>query len=132
MTVGHDISWLKENLPASQTNQALALLGYTAEADYVCPFALCIARVRLILTEKRTAGTLTVNFWKNGSPITTPPAITVDLVNPQFRDVVIDQSLATQFALGDRLAVLFTTDAAWLPVTSDLIVIVSLARPYGP
>jgi len=130
--LGHDLAWLKENLTASQTNQPLTLLGYTAETEYVCPFDLCVSRIRAILTEKRTAGTLTVTVWKNGVAVSFPAALTVNALNPQFRDVAVDQSQATQFALGDRLALVFTTDAAWLPVTSDLIAIVSLARPYGP
>jgi hypothetical protein len=132
MPVGHDLAWLKENLTAAQTNQPLTLLGYTAETEYICPFALCVARIRCILTEKRTAGTLTVTIWKNGAAVAVPVATVIDASNPQFRDLVIDQSLATQFALGDRLALVFTTDAAWLPVTSDLISIVTLARPFGP
>jgi hypothetical protein len=132
MSVGHDSAWLKENLTATQTNQPLSLLGYTAETEYICPFALCVSRIRAILTEKRTAGTLTVTIWKNGAAVASPAALTLDASNPQFRDVAVDQSQATQFALGDRLALVFTTDAAWLPVTSDLVAIVSLARPYGP
>lgn len=132
MPEGHELAWLKENLPASQTAQPLTLLGYTSETEYICPFALCVSRLRAILTEKRTAGTLTVTIWKNGVAVTVPAATVINATNPQFRDVEVDQSQATRFALGDRLAVVFTTDAAWLPVTADLIVIPTLVRPYGP
>jgi hypothetical protein len=132
MSVGHDLIWLRENVPASQTNQGFTLLGPTYATDYMCPFSLCVSRIRAILTEKRTAGTLTVTIWNNGVPVTVPIPVALNASNPQLIDTVIDQSRATQFALGDHLGLVFTTDAAWLPVTSDLIVITSLARPYGP
>jgi len=133
MSVGHDTVWLRVDVPASQTNQALNFLtSGVSVSEYICPFALCVSRVRLILTEKRTAGTLTVTIWKNGVAVAVPVPILLDTSYPQLRDVVVDQSQSTQFDLGGRLAVVFTTDAAWLPVTSDLVAIVSLARPYGP
>ena len=132
MPEGHELAWLKENLTASQTDQPLTLLGYTSETEYVCPFPLCITHLRAILTEPRTAGELTVTIFKNGVAVTVPAAITIDADTPQFANVDVDESQADRFALGDRLAVVFTTDASWLPVTSDLIVIPTLARPYGP
>jgi len=128
----HDTHWLKENLTASQTNATMSLLGYTTETEYVCPFPLIIARLKAVLTEPRTAGTLTITIMKNGVALAIPAPFTFDATNPQLRDIVLDPSLATLFQLGDRLKPVITTDAAWLPVTSDLLLIPTLARPYGP
>jgi hypothetical protein len=132
MTVGHDANFLAENLTGTATLTAFALLGYTAETEYVCPFNLCIARIKLILTEARTAGTFLLTVYKNGVAIAYPaPYSPISAANPQAHDLVIDQSQATQFLLGDRLKVLYTT-VGWTPTTSDAIAILSLARPYGP
>ena len=132
MTVGHDASFLKENVGAADTLAPFVLLGYTTEYEYVCPFDLVIARIKLLLTEPRTAGTFLLTVLKNGVAITIPaPYNPISAANPQFHDLVIDQSQATRFTISDRLKVCYTT-AAFTPTTSDAIAIVTLARPYGP
>ena len=132
MPEGHDLAWLKENLAASQTDQPLTLLGYTSETEYVVPFPCCVTRLRAILTEARTAGTCEVAVHKNGVAVDTPAVKTFNADSPQFIDVDVDETLADRFALGDRLSVVFTTDGSWLPTSSDLIVLPTLVRPYGP
>jgi hypothetical protein len=131
MTVGHDVT-LKSLVGTNDTLGALELLGYTTETEYVCPFDLVIARIRVVLSLPRTAGTFLLTLQKNGATIAYPaPYNPISAANPQFHDLVIDQSQATPYTLADRLKVCYTT-VAWAPVTSLAVVTLSLARPYGP
>jgi len=128
----YDASFLRENLAASLNNANLNLLGYTSETDFVLPFAGVVKRFRIIMTEARTAGTATFTVRKNGTAITTPAAQVINASTPQFIDAIVDEASATSFAKGDKLSVVVTTDAGWLPTTSDAIAIVTLSGPFTP
>ena len=128
----YDVSFLKENVPANTANQTTSLLGYTSETEFVAPFAGRISRVRIIMTEPRTAGTLTLRIQRNGVNMASPGALLIDDDPAQFLDSIIPESGADAIAKGDKLKPLLTTDAGWLPTTSDCIIIISLTGPYTP
>jgi hypothetical protein len=131
MTVGHDANF-GTLIGAADTLGAFALLGYTTEYEYVCPFDLVIARIKLALSTPRTAGTFLLTVLKNGVAIAYPaPYNPISAANPQFHDLIIDQSQATRFTISDRLKVCYTT-VGWTPTTAFALAILSLARPYGP
>ena len=132
MANDYDVSFLRADLAASQTNLALNVLGYTGETEFTIPFAGVIRRLRVIMSEARIAGTATFTVRKNGVAITVPAVQIINAAVPQFIDAIVDEALATAFAIGDKLSVVVTTDAGWLPVTSDAIAIVTLTGPFTP
>lgn len=115
--------WYQNNAAASQTDVALTRLsgpGHAANA-WIAPVGGSILRVWVSSNEARTAGTLEVEVYKNGSLFAdaTPTAVQINASNTTGRSLPVDKDEAT-FAFGDQLEIRVTTSATWAPVTADI------------
>ena len=113
----------QDNVAASQSAVALAVVGPASGIDYEMPWAGSIVGIsaQVASAEARTAGTLTVDATINGT-VTGLQAV-LDGTNTQNHSAT--QAKDTDaFVAGDLLGCKITTDAGWLPVSADLIVVV--------
>lgn len=112
--------WYQDNVAASQTNVELI----HAAGRWTAVRAGSVLGVVVHATEARTAGTLTVDVFKNtglagaaGSSI----GLTAVLNGTDTSRKSTTQAKDTDtFAAGDELYAVVTTDGSWLPVTSDI------------
>lgn len=114
----------QDNVTAGQTNVALS------GVRWVAPRAGSVTAVVVKSTEARTAGTCTVEVWKNtglsgavGATIGLPAVL--DGTNPSAKATTQPKD-TDAFAAGDELYVVVTTDAGWLPITADIRVFVEV------
>lgn len=112
--------FMQDNVAASQAAVALALAG-ALPVEIEMPWAGSVVGVSVLSNDSRTAGTLTVDATINGA-VTGLQAV-LDGTNPDHHSAsqAID---ADAFVVGDRIGVKITTDAGWLPVTADIVVVV--------
>lgn len=118
--------WIQDNVSASQTNVELT----RATGRFRAARAGSVTAVVVTATEARTAGTLTVDVFKNtglagaaGSSI----GLTAVLDGTNTSRKATTQAKDTDtFAAGDELYAVVTTDSAWLPVTSDIRVAIEV------
>lgn len=112
--------FMQDNVAASQAAVALALAG-ASPVEVEMPWAGSIVGISVLSNESRTAGTLTVDVTVNGTEKSFQAVL--DATNPDHHSA--SQALdADVFAADDRLGVKITTDAGWLPVTADIVVVV--------
>lgn len=118
--------WTQDNVAASQTNVELT----RATGRFRAARAGSVTAVLATLTEARTAGTLTVDVFKNtglagaaGSSIGLTAVI--DGTNTS-RKATTQAKDTDAFAAGDELYAVVTTDGSWLPTTSDLRVAIEV------
>lgn len=112
--------WYQDNVAASQTDVELT----RATGRFRAVRAGSVTGVIATASEARTAGTLTVTVFKNtglagatGSTIGLTAVL--DATNTS-RKATTQAKDTDAFAAGDELYAVVTTDANWLPVTSDL------------
>lgn len=112
--------WYQDNVAASQTNVELT----RATGRWVAPRAGSVTAVSVTSTEARTAGTLTVEVYKNtglsgaaGSSV----GLTAVLDGTNTSRKATTQAKDTDtFAAGDELYACITTGGAWAPTTADI------------
>lgn len=110
--------WYQDDVVASQTAVVLTRAAAGAlPTAWIAPRAGSIIGVAVLSTEARTAGTLTVEVFKNGSG--TGLTAVLDGTNTTLKVTQQAAGLDT-FAAGDQLDLRITTDAGWLPVTADI------------
>lgn len=117
-TYGTAGPFTQSNVTASQTNVALAGSRWTA------PRAGSITGIVVKSNEARTAGTLTVEVWKNTGLAGAAGAATgltavLNGTNTSAKATTQDPNTDT-FVAGDELFVSITTDGSWLPTTADI------------
>jgi hypothetical protein len=112
--------WYQDNVVASQTDVALARLATTTEAPtrWIAGRGGCVTAVWVKSSLARTAGTLTVKIFNNGSVVGSLTAV-LDGTNTTFKATTQNKG-TTNFVAGDELELRVTTDAGWLPVTADI------------
>lgn len=110
------LHFLKENIPGSATS-AMTLLPYSG-TDYYAQRAGRIRGLTALLTEARSAGTLTFKVTKNGAAQTVLNA-TIDAGAIIYDEVYGDQDDLT-YEAGDRLG-LQVVSAGFTPTTSDAV-----------
>jgi hypothetical protein len=107
----------QDNSAAAQTDVALSL-GAT---DAAAPTELVAGRAGTIIgvvarsNADLTAGTATFRASKNGTGVGGSGCVLSDTVQQK-----ISESAAVEFAAGDLLGVLITTNGAFAPVTADV------------
>lgn len=112
--------WTQDNVVASQTNVELV----RGTGRFRAARAGSVTAVIVTATEARTAGTLTVTVFKNtglagAAGATIGLTAVLDGTNTSRKATTQAKDTDT-FAAGDELYVVVTTDAGWLPVTSDI------------
>lgn len=118
--------WIQDNIAASQTNVELT----RAVGRFRAARSGSVTAVIATLTEARTAGTLTVDVFKNtGLAGVTGASIgltaVIDATNTS-RKATIQAKDTDTFVAGDELYAVVTTDGAWAPITSDLRVAIEI------
>jgi hypothetical protein len=118
--------WIQDNVVASQSAVELT----RAVGRFRAPRAGSLTAVIATVSEARTAGTLTVEVFKNtglagASGSGTGLTAVLNATNTS-RKATTQAKDADTFAAGDELFVVVTTDAGWLPVTSDLRVAIEI------
>lgn len=112
--------WIQDNVAANQTNVELT----RAVGRWTAPRAGSVTAIVVHATEARTAGTVTVDVFKNtglagaaGSSI----GLTAVLDGTNTSRKATTQAKDTDaFAVGDELYIVVTTPAGWTPTTSDI------------
>lgn len=112
--------WYQDNVVASQTTVELT----RAMGRFTAVRGGSVTGVGVIASEARTAGTLTVEVYKNtgvagaaGSGL----GLTAVLNGSNTTKKQTTQVMGTDtYAAGDELYCVVTTDGSWLPVTSDI------------
>lgn len=112
--------WYQDNVVANQASVELTRAGGRFRACRAGSVtALCVGA-----TEQRTAGTCTVTIFKNtglagAAGSTTGIGVQLNAGNLS-RDNTFSAKDVVTFVAGDELYIVVTTDAGWLPVTSDI------------
>lgn len=111
--------WFQDDVAANQSAVALTRFSngaaFTTKAFPIRSGSLVAVWVRS--SEARTAGTLTVEVFKNGS--TTGLTAVLDGTNTTFKVTTQAADLDTHVA-GDDYDIRITTDASWAPTTADI------------
>jgi hypothetical protein len=107
--------WAQINVTASQTAVALAAQVSGNTNTIRMASSGSIVGLATQLTEAITAGTLTVTITKNGAPVTLSIAHASGTGSQLTQAVGVDTYIA-----GDLLGIQLTTDAGFLPITTDI------------
>lgn len=112
--------WYLENAGAGLNNQVLTRLSGTTNnpTGWIAPRAGSVTGIAVHSNAARTAGTLTLRVFRNGTQLGTLGA-TLDGSATTFRAVYQEKDVAT-FQAGDILDVRVSTDATWAPTTGDI------------
>ena len=118
-------NFMQANVAASQTAVAIDVLGLVGNTEYVMDGPGSIIGISVASNDARTAGTLTVDATINGT-VTGLQAV-LDGTNTQYHYAtqLVD---ADTFVAGNRVGVKITTDAAWLPTTADIVVVITVEK----
>ncbi len=111
--------YMRIDVAASLTAVAIPVLGLVGNNEITLPRGGSIIGVSIASNATRTAGTLTVVATVNGTAAGLQAIL--NATNPQHHFATQAGGLNT-FVAGDRLGVVITTDAAWLPTTADIVV----------
>lgn len=120
--VYHVDGWFDNNVAANLAALKLVRNSNAAAAVdfYVAPRDGWVWTIWVLSTAARTAGTLTVNVFKNGAQLGTIGA-TLDGVNTTYKAIQTPTSENMPFLAGDKLDLRVTTTAAWAPTSADII-----------
>lgn len=110
--------WYQDNVTANQTDVLLTRLVGAAPDAWIAPRAGRIVSVWVYSSEARSAGTLTIEVFKNGTQFGTV-SVSLNATYTTF-DVRYVKRQTLPFAAGDRLDLRITTDGSWAPTTADV------------
>ena len=113
--------FMQADVAANQAAVALNVLGLAGNTEITLPKGGSIVGISIASNDARTAGTLTVDATINGTA--TGLQAVLDATNTQYHHANQVKDTDT-FSAGDRVGVKITTDAGWLPVTADIVVLV--------
>lgn len=112
--------WHRTNVTASLTAQVLDRSGVAGVAQQWIPVRQgSITGIVVRSTEARSAGTLTVEVYKNG--VGTGLTAVLNGSNTTFK-TTLQAKDADGFVAGDQIDVRITTDGSWAPTTADILV----------
>lgn len=110
----------QDDVADSQSAVALLVAGSTP-TEIEMPWAGSIVGISILSNDSRTAGSCIVDATING--VATGLQAILNASNADHHSAV--QAIAVDaFSAGDRIGVDITTDAGWLPVTADIVVVV--------
>lgn len=112
--------WAQLNVAASQTNVALACQVSTNFDNFKMTRAGSVVGLSTRLTETITAGQLTVEITKNGAAFGTPFTLVHTSGSNQNGGVATQAPGTSTYVAGDLIGVRLTTNAGFLPITTDL------------
>ena len=128
LEVGHQVvdQWYQDNVTASQTQVEINRVGATAPLGrWIAGRQGSLTGIVVKSTEARTAGTLTIEVFKNtglsgaaGSILGSLSAV-LDGTNTSTKASNQSRGTAT-FNAGDELYAVITTTGAWTPTTADI------------
>lgn len=114
--------WLQDNVIANQVNVELT----RAVGRFRAVRGGCVTGLVVTATEARTAGTLTIKVFKNtglagaaGAQLATITSV-LDGTNTSRASSYLKVRSSNTFVAGDELYITVSTDAGWLPITSDI------------
>lgn len=114
----HLDGWYYDNVGAGTAATQMVRFANGADVDEVYfPRAGSITGVWVHTNDPRTAGTLTVEVYKNG--VATGLTAVLDGTNTTFKATTQAAALDT-FVAGDQLDIRFSTDAGWTPIAADI------------
>lgn len=111
------------NVAASQAAVAIPVAGAAGGAVAVTAlFDGDLVGLSYLLSEAGSTGVFTVSATINGAAVAAS-TLTVGTTTKGRRTLARG---AARFRAGDTLGVTITTDAAWLPITADLVAVVAV------
>lgn len=120
MAIGRTVvSFTQSNVPANQNNVNLQRAGTDSSViKFVAPSAGSVVGLSVYSSSAVTAGTAVISvLGGSGTAIST----TLSASNPTKAYARLFKAQRT-VAAGDEIGVRITTDASWLPITSDIVV----------
>jgi len=114
----HVDGWFQNAVAASQTNVVLTLYQGNAPQVWIAPRDGWVHDLWISVDSPRTAGTLTLAVFKNGTQLGVATAV-IDGNNPSYDLTQVDNRVLP-FNAGDKLDLRITTTGAWLPTTANL------------
>lgn len=114
-------NFMQIDVAANQAAVALDVLGLEGNTEVVMPYAGSVIGVSVATNDSRAAGSLTVDVTVNGT-VTGLQAV-LDGSNADYHSATQMKDTDT-FSAGNRIGVKITTDAGWLPITADVVVVV--------
>lgn len=123
-----DCLWFfQDNVAANQAAVALGI-GFGVVAEYApMPRSGFVVGVGIYSNGARTAGTLTITPRVNGTALSSTAVL--DATNTTTKVTRMPAVIANYFGEGARIGAEITTDAGWLPVTADIMVVVFIEFP---
>lgn len=123
VTAARQTVWFyQDNVIANQNNVALCCLGDAVRTTYPMLYSGSIVGVAVVSNAARAAGTLTIDVLLDGVAIGLQAVL--DGTNTTTHIVTQAEGLDT-FIAGQSIGARITTDAAWLPITADIIVAIT-------
>lgn len=116
--------WGQSNVAASQSAVQLSRYGVSWQAPLILPFAGSVIGLLVGVSTDRTAGSLTIQVYVDGSASGLEAAIDGD--NP----LTVDETAAAgeyPFEAGEKVTVRITTSADWAPTSADVLVMLEVS-----
>lgn len=111
--------WFQDNVAASQTDVQLTRFAAGTKPNvWIAPRVGSVVAFWVKSNEARTAGTLTIELFKNGTQLGTE-AITLNATQTIF-NVNYVKAGVLPFKAADELDLRITTTGSWTPTTADI------------
>lgn len=116
--------WGQSNVAASQSAVQLSRYGVSWQAPLILPFAGSVIGLLVGMSAARTAGSLTMQVFLDGSA--SGLEVVIDGDNPL---TVEDTAVAGEypFEAGEKVTVRITTSGDWAPTSADVLVMLEVA-----
>jgi len=118
-TIYHIDGFFQNAVAASQTNVILSLYQGSAVQSWIAPRDGWVKDIWLSLDTARTAGTITLAVFKNGSQLGTITAVIDGSISNTYKLTQADNR-ALPFNAGDKLDLRITTSGTFAPTTVNL------------
>ena len=116
--------WGQSSVAASQSAVQLSRYGVAWQAPLILPFGGSVIGLLAGLSSARTAGSLTVLLYIDGS------ASGLEIVLDGDNPLTVEETAAPGeyiFEAGEKVTVRVTTSADWTPTTADVLVMLEVA-----
>jgi hypothetical protein len=118
-SVYHVDGWFTNNVGGGATNTQMTRIQTAGIDQWVAPRDGWVWTLWVKSLNARTAGTLTVFVFKNGTKMNNLSAV-LDGVNTTYKAAQAPNSETMLFKAGDSLDIRYTT-VGWTPTTADII-----------
>lgn len=116
--------WGQSNVAASQSAVQLSRYGVGWQAPLILPFGASVIGLLVGMSTARTAGSLTVQVYVDGSA--SGLEVVIDGDNPL---TVEETAVAGEYSFeaGEKVTLRITTSADWTPTSADVLVMIEVA-----